>query len=97
MNNYELFFISQDNCPPCVYMKPEWEKLITQNQNSDIKFNYLNLSQDVGSRDKVAEWGVRSTPSFVITNNGELVNKWIGHKGLKDAINWLENLEEKVN
>jgi thioredoxin 1 len=71
-----LVFLYMDNCPYCEQMKPVINDLITKSYNSTT-FDVLQVNID-STPGAAAQYGVVSTPTMVILQNGKEINRFTG-------------------
>lgn len=64
-----------DWCGPCKMMAPAVEEI--SEEVSDVKVCKLNIDEDIEIAQK---YGVMSIPTFIVFENGEVVNKDLGAK-----------------
>ncbi len=61
-------------CGPCKQLAPTVEEVASENSS---KMNFYKMDVDA-NRDIAAKYGVRSIPTLMIFNNGELVGTEVG-------------------
>jgi thioredoxin 1 len=79
-----------DWCPPCQQMNPIIDKLTKQ-----FGEKALIAKVDVGNRqnDSLAHrYEISSIPTFILFNNGEVVNRFTGSQSLESLSNSLNHL-----
>ena len=72
-------------CGPCKVMKPKLEKFATD--NPDIEVIFCNVDEE---SDLAKEYGIRSIPTLIYFEDGEIKGKKIGmveDKQIKELIN----------
>lgn len=76
-------------CGPCKIMLPVLEELTSDYQS--IKFVKANTEKN---KDAAIKYGVRSLPSFVLLNNGDVVGIKMGACQKNVLQSFIKNLEE---
>ena len=79
-------------CGPCKAIAPVLEKL--KSKYKDIKFNKVDVESDT---ETTAQFKVRSVPTIVFLNGGQLVNQIVGNiadEVLNDAVANLNKMED---
>ena len=61
-------------CGPCKQLAPTVEEVASENSS---KMNFYKMDVDA-NRDIAAKYGVRSIPTLIIFNNGEVVGTEVG-------------------
>ena len=74
-----LIFVTGPACQPCEQMKPVIEQLESE---GNVTIERLNVVDDL---DKIAELGVRSTPTLVLDSN-----YLVGYNDLSTVKGWIE-------
>ncbi len=69
-----------DWCGPCRMMGPVFEEL--SNEKENVKFYKLNVDE---SGEIAQQYGVMSIPTFIVFEDGQIVNKMIGGRS-KDEL-----------
>lgn len=64
-------YFSAPWCGPCKMFKPIMKEL----QSEGVNIEFIDVDVD---RNQAVEYGVRSVPTCIILNNGEIRDKWIG-------------------
>lgn len=76
-------------CGPCMMLKPTIEKLADEYKDNGVKIYGCNIDE---CPDITSYFGIRSVPTLMFLNNGELQNRLIGahtEQTIKDSINLL--------
>lgn len=69
-----------DWCGPCRMMEPVFEEL--SNEKENVKFCKINVDE---SGEIAQQYGVMSIPTFIVFEDGQIVNKMIGGRS-KDEL-----------
>lgn len=69
-----------DWCGPCRMMGPVFEEL--SNEKENVKFCKINVDE---SGEIAQQYGVMSIPTFIVFEDGQIVNKMIGGRS-KDEL-----------
>lgn len=69
-----------DWCGPCRMMGPVFEEL--SNEKENVKFYKINVDE---SGEIAQQYGVMSIPTFIVFEDGQIVNKMIGGRS-KDEL-----------
>ncbi len=69
--NAILLEFSSPSCPPCQAMKP----VLNQLERSGVPIRHVDV---VAESDLASRYGVRSTPTFVVLNDGKEVTRLVG-------------------
>ena len=67
------------NCAPCIALKKELEGI----ENVE----YINVMEDF---DKALEYNVRKSPTVIILENGEEINRFSGFKTKEEITSYLD-------
>ena len=66
-------------CNPCKMMHPVLEKL-DEELNGDVKIGKINIDNDP---ELASKFGVMSIPTFMVFENGEIKNTFVGTQSLE--------------
>jgi thioredoxin 1 len=82
-------------CGPCRVMKPTIDKLADEYRG---RVKVVTLDIDDGP-ELAAEYGIRGVPTFILFNEGEVIERWVGSNTTRDMFvqKFSELLEENSN
>jgi thioredoxin 1 len=75
-----------DWCGPCKVLKPTVEKFATE--QSDVNVVLINVDEH---SDIASEFGVRSIPTLLYMENGEVVGREVGTKSLEQLYTFTQS------
>ena len=70
-----VVFFTSATCPPCRMIKPDFERLVQEKNDTDSsKIKLLGVIVDTGvAYDAGREFGIRATPTFMLFHNNSKV------------------------
>jgi len=80
-NNKLFVDFYADWCGPCKMMMPVLEKVSEELSSEGVQFVKINADNE---RELSAEFGVRGIPTFVLIDNGEVVERFSGVRSQQD-------------
>jgi len=90
---FELLDFYADWCGPCQMMLPIFME-VEKEMAGKLKFRKVNIDNEMEEAEK---YGVMGVPTFVITKNGEEIDRKVGAMPKEALKRWIEdNLELKL-
>lgn len=91
MVEYEVIRFTAPWCGPCKQLKPIYEEIVAENDNSSISYSTIDVDED---SDAAAKYAVRGIPTIIGLKDGEEAMRLVGFRD-KDAI--LSSIEELLS
>ncbi|KAI8144269.1 PPPDE putative peptidase domain-containing protein [Fennellomyces sp. T-0311] len=88
-----VVFFTSATCPPCRMIKPDFERLVREKNDTDSsRIKLLGVTVDTGvAYDAGAEFGIRATPTFMLFHNNAKFSEFRGanYAELESSVNLL--------
>ncbi|KAG2225956.1 hypothetical protein INT45_006652 [Circinella minor] len=88
-----VVFFTSATCPPCRTIKPDFERLVQdKNNSSSTKIKLMGVTVDTGiAFDAAQNFGIRATPTFMLFHNGDKFSEFRGasYAELESSVNLL--------
>lgn len=94
-NKLLFLFFDANDCSWCDKMKTE--TLSSPKIKSILNDYVVYICNADAERAIAVQYGVQSTPSYFIVNNGKIANKGKGYKKIDEFIRWLDKKDLKVD